>query len=256
MRIKSVRPSRSIVAFTLIELLVVIAIIAILAAILFPVFAKARQRAVQTKCINQMKQIGNALIQYAADYDNKLPWAWRGHHLSDAKLQKFSIVTALDPYMKQTVTRQNIRDGLWFCTALPSNQIAYPPPNQEWSMIYYSFFGEGEPGVVQGNRNMPQISHLMGMSIDGPYNFAPWIATGATTETFGKYRRTPAGMPVMWDQRIPGRGDAQTRQDGGEFPHFNKTEVLCLDGHVVSFSEKMRSDRTKSPWHVSSGFSG
>jgi len=55
--------------FTLIELLVVIAIIAILAAILFPVFARAREKARQTSCLNNTKQIAIAALQYAQDYD-------------------------------------------------------------------------------------------------------------------------------------------------------------------------------------------
>ena len=59
-------------AFTLIELLVVIAIIAILAAILFPVFAQAREKAKQTSCLSNIKQINTASLMYAQDYDENL----------------------------------------------------------------------------------------------------------------------------------------------------------------------------------------
>jgi prepilin-type N-terminal cleavage/methylation domain-containing protein/prepilin-type processing-associated H-X9-DG protein len=73
-----VQVARTKRGFTLIELLVVIAIIAILAAILFPVFARAREKAKQASCQSNLKQIGLAMQMYATDYDEGLPptWTW------------------------------------------------------------------------------------------------------------------------------------------------------------------------------------
>ena len=68
-----VSPMSLRVGFTLIELLVVIAIIAILAAILFPVFSQARDKARQTSCLSNAKQVGLAVLQYTQDYDEKYP---------------------------------------------------------------------------------------------------------------------------------------------------------------------------------------
>ncbi len=71
-------------AFTLIELLVVIAIIAILAAILFPVFVQAREAARATACLNSTRQTGMAFEMYAQTYDETTPTVWiNGHHLVD-----------------------------------------------------------------------------------------------------------------------------------------------------------------------------
>ncbi len=67
--------------FTLIELLVVIAIIAILAAILFPVFARARERARQTSCLSNMRQLATGVLMYTQDYNERLPLQF--HHAGD-----------------------------------------------------------------------------------------------------------------------------------------------------------------------------
>jgi prepilin-type N-terminal cleavage/methylation domain-containing protein len=66
--------TKSVKGFTLIELLVVIAIIAILAAILFPVFAKARAAARKSAGISNLRQIGTGTMMYAQDYDEKFPY--------------------------------------------------------------------------------------------------------------------------------------------------------------------------------------
>lgn len=76
MSIHSIRKAGSLRlprAFTLIELLVVIAIITLLAAILFPVFARARENARRSSCQSNLKQIGIGIAQYTQDYDEKMP---------------------------------------------------------------------------------------------------------------------------------------------------------------------------------------
>ena len=81
--------------FTLIELLVVIAIIAILAAILFPVFAKAREKARTSSCQSNLKQIGLAITQYVQDYDETLPQRYMG-------AEAYSWRVCVSPYLKST----------------------------------------------------------------------------------------------------------------------------------------------------------
>src|SRR4051794_8241296 len=114
-------------AFTLIELLVVIAIMAILAAILFPVFARAREKARQITCIANLKQLGMSAFLYAQDYDENLPNNFAGK--KDTHLWNDLAGSGLmDPYLKN---RQ-----IWFC---PSNP-PHSPPNQtyEYSACLYT----------------------------------------------------------------------------------------------------------------------
>jgi prepilin-type N-terminal cleavage/methylation domain-containing protein/prepilin-type processing-associated H-X9-DG protein len=100
--------------FTLIELLVVIAIIAILAAILFPVFAQAREKARQTSCLSNIKQIGTALTMYTQDYDEVYPVS--GIYTFDGNFWP----ARLTPYIK------NIQ--AWWC---PSDA----GPSQDYDVI-------------------------------------------------------------------------------------------------------------------------
>ena len=109
--------------FTLIELLVVIAIIAILAAILFPVFAKARDKGRQSACLSNIKQIGMASMMYCEDYDETYPY----YYYTASMAWPFGVMLPpqsgpntydggpwtypLAPYIKNT--------GIWYCATSP-----------------------------------------------------------------------------------------------------------------------------------------
>jgi prepilin-type N-terminal cleavage/methylation domain-containing protein/prepilin-type processing-associated H-X9-DG protein len=127
-------------AFTLIELLVVIAIIAILAAILFPVFAKAREKSRQISCASNLKQLGLGFAQYTQDYDEHYthadPWGtgqtWGGQ---------------IYPYVKST--------GVYTCPDDPTN------PNANGTVVSYAFnvnlSWQNNGGVPEAGFKLSQI---------------------------------------------------------------------------------------------------
>lgn len=97
--------------FTLIELLVVIAIIAILAAILFPVFAQARESARTISCLSNQKQIGTAVIMYLQDYDEKYPWS--AINLNDCAGAGRGTGCGYSEYMRRDLPWVNLRVTAW-----------------------------------------------------------------------------------------------------------------------------------------------
>jgi prepilin-type N-terminal cleavage/methylation domain-containing protein/prepilin-type processing-associated H-X9-DG protein len=93
------RRSTRLKGFTLIELLVVIAIIAILAAILFPVFARARENARRTSCLSNMKQIGLGFAMYIQDYDGTYPAVYNDK-MGSTGAKRMIWADAIRPYVK------------------------------------------------------------------------------------------------------------------------------------------------------------
>ena len=118
--------------FTLIELLVVIAIIAILAAILFPVFAQAREKARAATCQNNLKQIGLGALQYAQDFDEAYPPRYIDYTpTGSTRLNWRALIT---PYVKNGGT-SGVPSGIFVCPSSPwSNGTANPPGNAEYAM--------------------------------------------------------------------------------------------------------------------------
>jgi len=116
MKFGSFRSTKS--GFTLIELLVVIAIIAILAAILFPVFAKVREKARQTMCLSNEKQIGLATLQYTQDYEECYPLA-QWHNSGGGGIYDWTV--AIQPYIKtgQINGGYSTVRGVYTCPSFP-----------------------------------------------------------------------------------------------------------------------------------------
>lgn len=132
-RIISVRSFQSSIGFTLIELLVVITIIAILTAILFPVFARAREQARKTMCLSNSRQIGTALTLYFESWDNLFPSQWWDKSGCDEWFCTWA--HQLHPFIKTS--------KVWVC---PSKGRGDPDPIQTGFISYgMNWFASHDP---------------------------------------------------------------------------------------------------------------
>jgi len=137
-------------AFTLIELLVVIAIIAILAAILFPVFGRARENSRRSACQSNLKQIGLGFMQYIQDYDERLPQAYWYKNDSSGGGGYVHVSAMVNPYLKST--------QIWVCPSdanggvVPTN-----PANTDLSL--------GNVTVDNMDKQVPRLSYIANSAI-------------------------------------------------------------------------------------------
>jgi prepilin-type N-terminal cleavage/methylation domain-containing protein/prepilin-type processing-associated H-X9-DG protein len=243
---------RRLTGFTLIELLVVIAIIAILAAILFPVFAQAREKARQSSCLSNEKQLGLGLLMYAQDYDETYA---TGLQQNWWDCTWYRIVA---PYIKN--------DGVFRCPSDPDLEV---DAAKAWAGARFTYVTNG----FMADRGQGwKVYGLSGMSQD-------WM-TGGTTTAIADVKRPaetvmlaerqhrwtsqrndygnvliwgPGAMVTgvnWWDSSgspslIPDGSRAAkpagdpTGQSGGILPaHQDQTNFCFADGHVKSMQPK------------------
>jgi len=179
--------------FTLIELLVVIAIIAILAAILFPVFARAREKARQTSCLSNAKQINLGILMYAQDYDEILPVA---SHWPDGQGGYTYWNQSLEPYVKN--------DQIFRCPSNANRPLGYGWNYQNFG--YYSSGGSfsGGPSTPLAQVQQPAETILIGDNPDDGYWGAGW-----------QYIYGPTQVVNATDPEQDGVGNVSRRHNGG-----------------------------------------
>ena len=181
-------------AFTLIELLVVIAIIAILAAILFPVFARARENARRASCISNIKQIMLGVMQYTQDYDERVP----GSSANNTR----GIYTYLEPYLKS--------EQIFVCPSESNRPMGYG-----YNYVYFAILPSNAP-VSGGCISIAQIQ-------------TPAQTVMFTDNAVGRDFVYP---PAYWGTFAGPESYGATPYGDVSDRHFDGTSVGWADGHT------------------------
>ena len=204
---------RSKQGFTLIELLVVIAIIAILAAILFPVFSRARENARRASCQSNLKQLGLGVAQYIQDYDEIYPLCWHGDVLTvplpgSGSTTNYSMLDSLDPYLKSY--------QVWKC---PSSKVPIAVRTFDYGYNYdllgadFSYGGIGSHGGVKTTKlsSISSSSTQIMMADTGwiisnaAFNYPGYpISYAASNPSVGSCSggACPSSDPNVWDDGV------------------------------------------------------
>ncbi len=222
-------------AFTLIELLVVIAIIAILAAILFPVFAQAREAARKTSCLSNLKQLGTGVGMYTQDNDENLPCNWYVGLWASAPNGPYKWMDAIYPYVKN--------EGVFTCPsdASPTRVYKYyqnlTGPSQNWgsyamNVAYWAPGPPTPPSSDSGQRITVSLAQLQRPADtvwagDGNGSFqVAWPDINAQPQI----NRTVS-------PRVLGLNGGNDPHEGAWVErHQGKINVIFCDGHAKSMS--------------------
>lgn len=222
--------------FTLIELLVVVAIVAILAAVLFPVFTRAKEAGRRSSCAMNLMQIHRAMLMYCNDWAGRLPWANAWYNIGagpvgntpsppDARF----VGQVLRPY-------ENNKADLWKC---PTSPYKLTDPHF-WNWVgYYNLFSYS----VAAAGTAPDATSLSGQPMERPDFTVNWMLDkNGQVKSWGATRQVK--LPILWDQRKTHWDVANNRAATDKeysLMHYDGWNVLFLDGHVKFYTEKDRS---------------